>query len=128
MRAPRCVLCAAAFSWFSRVFFSPSCLLACVWRQSTTHAKTLKQAVTSTYQVNKVLRVFYCARKRVTGFEWGLGSTCFCSLSDARARVSCCGFLCGEQVEELGVSNLVGTPLLRGYMHGYFMDMKLYTR
>ncbi|CAN0486345.1 unnamed protein product, partial [Laminaria digitata] len=32
------------------------------------------------------------------------------------------------KVEELGVSNLVGTPLLRGYMHGYFMDMKLYTR
>lgn len=33
-----------------------------------------------------------------------------------------------RQVEELGVSNLVGTPLLRGYMHGYFIDMKLYTR
>lgn len=33
-----------------------------------------------------------------------------------------------RQVEELGVSNLIGTPLLRGYMHGYFMDMKLYTR
>lgn len=33
-----------------------------------------------------------------------------------------------QQVEELGVSNLVGTPLLRGYMHGFFMDMKLYTR
>lgn len=39
----------------------------------------------------------------------------------------CCVFG-PRQVEELGVSNLVGTPLLRGYMHGYFMDMKLYTR
>ncbi|CAN0391607.1 unnamed protein product, partial [Discosporangium mesarthrocarpum] len=37
-------------------------------------------------------------------------------------------FVTQNQVEELGVSNLVGTPLLRGYMHGYFMDMKLYTR
>ncbi|CAN0158991.1 unnamed protein product, partial [Hapterophycus canaliculatus] len=37
-------------------------------------------------------------------------------------------FVTAAEVEELGVSNLVGTPLLRGYMHGYFMDMKLYTR
>ncbi|CAM9350528.1 unnamed protein product [Ectocarpus fasciculatus] len=37
-------------------------------------------------------------------------------------------FVTTAEVEELGVSNLVGTPLLRGYMHGYFMDMKLYTR
>lgn len=26
----------------------------------------------------------------------------------------------------VGLSHLVGTNLLRGYMHGYFMDMKLY--
>ncbi|CAN0390936.1 unnamed protein product, partial [Pylaiella littoralis] len=37
-------------------------------------------------------------------------------------------FVTAAEVEELGVSNLVGSPLLRGYMHGYFMDMRLFTR
>jgi ribosome biogenesis protein ENP2 len=31
-------------------------------------------------------------------------------------------------LEQLGISNLVGTPLLRGYMHGFFMDVNLYNR
>ena len=29
-------------------------------------------------------------------------------------------------MESLGLNNLLGTNLLRAYMHGYFMDMKLY--
>ena len=37
-------------------------------------------------------------------------------------------FVSREDVEELGVSNLIGTPLLRGYMHGFFMDINLYNR
>mgnify|MGYP001127818962 CR=1 FL=1 len=35
-------------------------------------------------------------------------------------------FITRQEVEELGVSNLVGTPLLKGYMHGFFIDMALY--
>jgi ribosome biogenesis protein ENP2 len=37
-------------------------------------------------------------------------------------------FVSHEEVEKLGISNLVGTPLLRGYMHGFFMDIQLYNR
>lgn len=37
-------------------------------------------------------------------------------------------FVSRDEVEKLGISNLVGTPLLRGYMHGFFMDIKLYNR
>jgi ribosome biogenesis protein ENP2 len=37
-------------------------------------------------------------------------------------------FVSRNDVDELGVSNLIGTPLLRGYMHGFFMDINLYNR
>ena len=37
-------------------------------------------------------------------------------------------FVSREDLEKLGISNLVGTPLLRGYMHGFFMDTNLYNR
>jgi len=37
-------------------------------------------------------------------------------------------FVSRDEVEKLGISNLVGTPLLRGYMHGFFMDTQLYNR
>lgn len=37
-------------------------------------------------------------------------------------------FVSREEVDKLGISNLVGTPMLRGYMHGFFMDMNLYNR
>jgi ribosome biogenesis protein ENP2 len=37
-------------------------------------------------------------------------------------------FVTRENLEQLGISNLVGTPLLRGYMHGFFMDVNLYNR
>lgn len=37
-------------------------------------------------------------------------------------------FVSRDEVEKLGISNLVGTPLLRGYMHGFFMDVNLYNR
>uniref|UniRef100_H2YS54 Nucleolar protein 10 n=1 Tax=Ciona savignyi TaxID=51511 RepID=H2YS54_CIOSA len=35
-------------------------------------------------------------------------------------------FLTQKDVQTLGLSNLVGTSLLRAYMHGYFIDMRLY--
>lgn len=35
-------------------------------------------------------------------------------------------FLTKQEVEELNAANLIGTPLLRAYMHGYFMDTALY--
>jgi ribosome biogenesis protein ENP2 len=37
-------------------------------------------------------------------------------------------FVSRDDLEKLGISNLVGTPLLRGYMHGFFMDINLYNR
>ena len=37
-------------------------------------------------------------------------------------------FVTRDELEKLGISNLIGTPMLRGYMNGFFMDLKLYTR
>jgi ribosome biogenesis protein ENP2 len=37
-------------------------------------------------------------------------------------------FVSRDDIEKLGISNLIGTPLLRGYMHGFFMDVNLYNR
>ena len=37
-------------------------------------------------------------------------------------------FVTRDDLEKLGVSNLIGTPMLRGYMNGFFMDLKLYAR
>ncbi|KAM3571815.1 hypothetical protein VYU27_006153 [Nannochloropsis oceanica] len=37
-------------------------------------------------------------------------------------------FVTRQEVEELNASNLIGTPLLRGYMHGFFMDAALYAK
>lgn len=37
-------------------------------------------------------------------------------------------FVTRSEVEELGASGLVGTPMLKSYMHGFFMDMKLYSK
>jgi len=37
-------------------------------------------------------------------------------------------FLTRSEVDTLGIQNLVGTPLLRGYMHGFFIDIGLYNR
>jgi hypothetical protein len=35
-------------------------------------------------------------------------------------------FVSREEVEKLGIENLIGTSMLRAYMHGFFMDTKLY--
>lgn len=37
-------------------------------------------------------------------------------------------FVTRQEIEELGATGLIGTPMLRGYMHGYFMEMKLYNK
>lgn len=37
-------------------------------------------------------------------------------------------FLTNDELEKLGITNLIGTPFLRGYMHGYFIDQSLYRR
>lgn len=37
-------------------------------------------------------------------------------------------FVTRREAEELGAANLIGTPLMKGYMHGFFMDMKLYSK
>lgn len=37
-------------------------------------------------------------------------------------------FISRQDVEELGATSLIGTPMLKSYMHGYFMDMKLYLK
>lgn len=37
-------------------------------------------------------------------------------------------FLTRTEIEQLNIEHLVGTPLLRGYMHGFFIDIGLYNR
>ncbi|XP_011860145.1 PREDICTED: nucleolar protein 10 [Vollenhovia emeryi] len=37
-------------------------------------------------------------------------------------------FVTDKELDELGLSHLKGTNLLRAYMHGYFMDMRLYRK
>jgi ribosome biogenesis protein ENP2 len=37
-------------------------------------------------------------------------------------------FLTEQQLDELGLEKLVGTNLLRAYMHGYFIDVRLYNK
>ncbi|XP_017151471.1 nucleolar protein 10 [Drosophila miranda] len=37
-------------------------------------------------------------------------------------------FVTAKELAELGMEHLVGTNLLKGYMHGYFMDARLYNK
>ncbi|KAL7567787.1 hypothetical protein ACA910_000539 [Epithemia clementina (nom. ined.)] len=37
-------------------------------------------------------------------------------------------FVSRDELNQLGIAHLIGTPLLRGYMHGFFMDINLYHR
>lgn len=37
-------------------------------------------------------------------------------------------FVSRDDLEKLGVSDLIGTPLLKAYMHGFFMDSNLYNK
>ena len=37
-------------------------------------------------------------------------------------------FLTLKELETLGLSHLIGSDLLRAYMHGYFMDIRLYNQ
>jgi ribosome biogenesis protein ENP2 len=37
-------------------------------------------------------------------------------------------FLTKAEIDELGATGLIGTPMLKGYMHGFFIDMKLYNK
>ncbi|EDW77390.1 uncharacterized protein Dwil_GK18113 [Drosophila willistoni] len=37
-------------------------------------------------------------------------------------------FVTAKELAELGLEHLIGTNLLRGYMHGYFMDVRLYNK
>lgn len=37
-------------------------------------------------------------------------------------------FVSRDDLDKLGVSDLIGTPMLRAYMHGFFMDINLYNR
>lgn len=37
-------------------------------------------------------------------------------------------FVTREALQQLGAEHLIGTPLLRAYMHGYFMDGRLYQK
>lgn len=37
-------------------------------------------------------------------------------------------FVTMQDLEEMGIEHLVGTNLLRAYMHGFFIDMRLYTK
>ncbi|KAM8952569.1 nucleolar protein 10 [Pelodytes ibericus] len=35
-------------------------------------------------------------------------------------------FVTKKELEDLGLAHLIGSPLLRAYMHGYFLDIRLY--
>ena len=37
-------------------------------------------------------------------------------------------FVTRGELDDLGLSHLVGTSLLRAYMHGYFMELKAYQK
>ena len=37
-------------------------------------------------------------------------------------------FLTAADLDKLQASNLIGTPVLKSYMHGYFMDLKAYQK
>lgn len=37
-------------------------------------------------------------------------------------------FVTAKELDEIGLSHLVGTNLVRAYMHGHFMDMRLYRK
>lgn len=37
-------------------------------------------------------------------------------------------FLTKEDLERLNLTHLIGTNLLRAYMHGYFVDYRLYKK
>lgn len=37
-------------------------------------------------------------------------------------------FVTKQELEELGLDNLIGTNMLRAYMHGFFIDMRLYNK
>jgi ribosome biogenesis protein ENP2 len=37
-------------------------------------------------------------------------------------------FVTASELEALGLSKAIGTSLLRAYMHGYFVDARLYTK
>ncbi|TYH70081.1 hypothetical protein ES332_D05G094000v1, partial [Gossypium tomentosum] len=37
-------------------------------------------------------------------------------------------FLTKEDLEKLNLTNLIGTNLLRAYMHGFFIDFRLYQK
>uniref|UniRef100_A0A0M3IRK1 NUC153 domain-containing protein n=1 Tax=Ascaris lumbricoides TaxID=6252 RepID=A0A0M3IRK1_ASCLU len=37
-------------------------------------------------------------------------------------------FVTAQQLEDVGLSHLIGTNILRAYMHGYFIDVRLYNK
>uniref|UniRef100_A0A915AVI3 Nucleolar protein 10 n=2 Tax=Parascaris univalens TaxID=6257 RepID=A0A915AVI3_PARUN len=37
-------------------------------------------------------------------------------------------FVTAQQLEDVGLSHLIGTNILRAYMHGYFIDIRLYNK
>lgn len=37
-------------------------------------------------------------------------------------------FVTRDELDTLGLAHLIGTSLLRGYMHGFFMDIRLYNK
>ena len=40
----------------------------------------------------------------------------------------CCRFVTRQELERLGMTHLIGSSLLRAYMHGFFIHNKLYQK
>ena len=74
-----------------------------------------------------------CAYDRACVFVRVCLCSCVCvrARACARARVSVCScvqFVTREDLEKLSLSALVGTSALRPYMHGFFIDSRLYAK
>ena len=37
-------------------------------------------------------------------------------------------FVTKNELEAMGLTKMIGTPYLRAYMHGFFMDLRLYRK
>ena len=48
--------------------------------------------------------------------------------SDVRTVFDDYKFVTAAELDALGLTHLVGTPMLRAYMHGYFLDARLHAK
>ncbi|CAE7680866.1 nol10, partial [Symbiodinium microadriaticum] len=104
-----------------------------IWKQSGGDAGRIMTNIEPGCDINAVLPVtdtrgptgmiFVAGEqaKIMTYFEKSLDSGSGTTYEDYK-------FLTKTEVEDLGASGLIGTPMLRAYMHGFFIEMSLYSK